>query len=201
MITKGLVPALCIVLSTTSFSYSQTATARSSTPSPTKAFHALLDKEWEHGLEESPLFASSLGDKRKNREWGDASLAHLEAEYQRGRGVQKKLAAIERAKLSPSDQISYDLFKRQVDEGLKDYEFGFPFVPVNQREGVQLSGTNSENLTFTTVQDYEDWIARIEAFPKYFEQNADLMREGLKRGIKFGSYFSLLGHPRWSRNA
>src|SRR4051812_34849477 len=39
------------------------------------ALHAFFDSEWEYGLEQSPLFASFLGDRRWNDKLGDASLA------------------------------------------------------------------------------------------------------------------------------
>jgi uncharacterized protein (DUF885 family) len=187
MITKGLILASSRVFVICLFATIAFAQAPEKAPAPnaTKALYALFGEEWEHGLQESPLFASSLGDRRYATSWGDASLKHLEAEYQRNKQVLKKLAGIDRSKLSAMDQVNYDLFKRNYTIALADHELGFELVPVNQREGVQLSGLNSENLPFTSVQDYEDWIARIRNFPAYLKQNQELMEEGLRRGIKY----------------
>ncbi len=183
MITNGLVRLFLFCLFVTTAS-AQNAPQKSA-PNPTKALYALFDEEWEHGLQESPLSASSLGDRRYATSWGDASLKHLEAEYQRNKQVLKKLAAINRSKLSAMDQVNYDLFKRNYEIALRDHELGFELVPVNQREGVQLSGTNSESLPFTSVKDYEDWIGRIRSFPAYLKQNQELMEEGLRTGRKY----------------
>ena len=35
--------------------------------------HTLFQKEWDHTLRESPMFASSLGDRRYNNRWDDRS--------------------------------------------------------------------------------------------------------------------------------
>ena len=43
-----------------------------------RRLHALFDREWEWELAESPLTASSLGDKRWNDRWDDLSVAALD---------------------------------------------------------------------------------------------------------------------------
>ena len=36
-------------------------------------FQTLLDKEWQRGLDEIPIYASYMGDKRANQDWPDIS--------------------------------------------------------------------------------------------------------------------------------
>src|SRR5689334_10662928 len=45
-----------------------------------KALNALLAEQWQHTLENSPEFATILGDLRYNDRWSDFSLAHTAAE-------------------------------------------------------------------------------------------------------------------------
>ena len=45
-----------------------------STPA-SRALHALFEAEWEHDLAESPVWASSIGDRRYDARWDDVSLA------------------------------------------------------------------------------------------------------------------------------
>ena len=50
--------------------------------SPADDFQALLDEAWEWQLVQSPVFASSLGDRRFNDKWADRSIEAIEARHQ-----------------------------------------------------------------------------------------------------------------------
>jgi len=38
-------------------------------------------------------------------------------------------------------------------------------------------------MPFATIDDYENWIARLNGFGPYLDQTIDLMREGMRRGL------------------
>src|SRR3954468_14672210 len=116
------------------FALATFAFAQSSKPAPkpaasTKAadagvaLHAFFDSEWEYGLEQSPLFASFLGDRRWNDKLGDASLAASAKDLAHTQEALKKLAAIDRAALTSADQLNYDLFKHGLEDNLDEHKF------------------------------------------------------------------------------
>jgi uncharacterized protein (DUF885 family) len=185
MITKGLARpfAFLLALLTTSTLFAQTKGALLASAGPAKALHALFDSEWEYTMRENPTYASVLGDKRYNDRWEDASLANVEKQHQHALDVQKKLAAINRGKLSKTDQINYDMFKRDNDNALNDYQFKTYLLPLNQRDGIQTLDGFTHNLTFNTTKDFEDWIARLNAFPTLMDQTIALMREGIAQKV------------------
>src|SRR5216110_967856 len=76
----------------------------------TKRLQDLLASEWEYGLRESPTFASHLGDKRYNDRWPDMSLAAINRRHEHRKETLVALAKIEKEKLSPADQLNYQLF-------------------------------------------------------------------------------------------
>jgi prolyl oligopeptidase len=41
----------------------------------------------------------------------------------------------------------------------------------------------ADAMSFESVQDYENWIARLTSFPVYMDQTLNLMREGVRRKI------------------
>src|SRR5688500_16827293 len=49
--------------------------------------------------------------------------------------------------------------------------------------GVQGTEFVVDSLRFQTTKDFEDWLARLDAFPAYIDQNIALMREGIKVNV------------------
>ena len=188
MVTKGLARVCLITAVLVTLAYAQarspeTQRKPASKTGATEQLHKLFDEEWEYTLRENPTYASALGDKRYNDRWEDASLENVERQHQHTLAVQTKLAAIGRTKLSAADQINYDMFKRDLDNALGDYEFKTFLLPLNQRGGIQTLDTFTRNLTFNTTKDYEDWVARLNAFPTLMDQTIALMREGVKQKV------------------
>ena len=148
-----------------------------------KALHDLFDREWEYQLEQRPTRASQLGDRRWNDRWPDVSLESIKKQHDRDRATLEELAKIDRNKLSPQDQLNYDLFKKNYETGIEEYRFQWYLAPLNQRGGIQSENELADSLRFQTVKDYEDWIARLKSFPTYMDQTIALMREGIKARV------------------
>jgi uncharacterized protein (DUF885 family) len=183
MITKGLARPFAFLLALLTISTMQAQTKPASSAPVAQTLHALFDAEWEYTMRENPTYASVLGDKRYNDRWEDASLANVEKQHQHTLDVQKKLAAIDRGKLSKTDQINYDMFKRDNDNALDDYQFKTYLLPLNQRDGIQTLDGFTHNLTFNTTKDFQDWVARLNAFPTLMDQTIALMREGIVQKV------------------
>jgi uncharacterized protein (DUF885 family) len=170
--------ACCLILLTLAGS---AAVAQDS--ATTKALHDLFAREWQYDLERSPTRASQLGDRRWNDRWPDRSLAAIQRNHDHDKAVLAELLRIDRSKLSPADQLNYDLFKRDYETGIAEHEYRLYLVPLNQRGGIQTQNELADSLRFQTVKDYEDWIARLNAFPAYMDQTIVLMKEGAKARI------------------
>jgi uncharacterized protein (DUF885 family) len=155
------------------------ASALAQNAASTKALHDLFDREWEYELQQNPTRASRLGDRRWNDRWPDLSLTAIKARHDHDLEVLRQLATIDRAKLSAADQLNYDLFKKDYESGIEEYQYRWYLVPLNQRGGIQTEDELADSLRFETVKDYTDWIARLNAFPVYMDQTVALMREGI----------------------
>jgi uncharacterized protein (DUF885 family) len=145
-----------------------------------KRLHQLFDAEWNYTLEHSPEFASEIGDRRWNDRWSDQSLEEHARRNQHDQEVLQRVAAIDRGQLSTADQLNYDLFKKDYEMSVEGYKFRRFLVPLNQRGGIQTQDELADSLRFQTLKDYEDWIARLRAFPTLMDQTIALMREGIK---------------------
>ena len=136
-----------------------------------KALNALFEEYWQAYLERSPEFASVVGDKRYNDRITDYSVKANNEWLAREQNYLMRLAAMDTTGLTEQDKISRDLLLRQFadDEeaaGFKEWEFS-----LDQMEGIHTTYPQLvAELSFTTVKDYDDWIARLHAIPGAFEQ-------------------------------
>jgi len=176
-----------LLLSLSLSAQTQTKKLPAGRPEPSKQLGALITAEWEYTMQQNPEWASLLGDRRFNDKWSDLSLENIAAQAKHNEDVLKKLAAIDRNRLDPDSRLNYDLFQRQYQTAVEEYRFKSHLLPINQRDGIQTADDIANQLRFTTVKDYEDWIARLNSFGKLMDQTIALMREGLRTGIK---------HPR-----
>jgi uncharacterized protein (DUF885 family) len=145
--------------------------------------HALFDREWEWELSESPLLASGLGDLRWNDKWDDISPAALERRQHHREAVLEEVKAIDRAELSSIDRTHLDVFRYQYEMTVEGFKHRYYLIRTDTYAGVQNSEQLVDTLRFATRKDYDDWLARLEGFPTYVDQNVALMREGMRANV------------------
>ncbi|MGH9600831.1 MAG: DUF885 domain-containing protein, partial [Terriglobales bacterium] len=160
-----------------------TLSSSAQTSDPSRVLHDLFAADWEYRLQDDPVDASQLGDRRWNDRWRDVSLAAFEHREKYAHDILERLKQIDRSRLSPADQINYDLFRKEYEFDAEQYPFRWYLVPLTQRGGVQTLNELSDSLRFETVKDYEDWIARLRALPTLVDQTITLMREGMRQRL------------------
>lgn len=159
-------------------------------------FRALLDEDWQYWMAQYPEAATAFGYQGHNSRWTDYSRAAIAARASRLRDVLSRLDALDRRQLSPSDQVSYDLYREMMESAIEGLAFGndaMPLrsvvvrslrMPVNQMEGVQQDIPRIISLMpAATVAGYEDIIARLKAAPQLIDQTIALMRDGVAHGM------------------
>ncbi len=149
----------------------------------TRALHDLFAAEWDYDMQQSPERASELGDRRWNDRWSDDSLESFARRNRHNQDVLAQMAKIDRASLSPADQLNYDLFRKGFQESVEGYKFHGFLLRLNQRGRIQTTDELADSLRFETLKDYQDWITRLRTFPALMDQNIALMRQGMKERI------------------
>ena len=146
--------------------------------------HQLFRVNWEYLMTEYPEFATYVGYPGQNARWTDNSLEAIE---RRKRELQEPLSvvkAIRRDRLSSADRLNYDLFRRGLDEQIEGTRFKDEYFAVTQLGGVQQDvGRLLAQMPTTSVQDYENMLARLDGVPALVEQTITLLGKGLETGI------------------
>ncbi len=146
--------------------------------------HALFEREWIARLQEDPLLATSVGVHGANDRLPSMTHEDLTRRDALWRGFRDELRAIPVAGLNNADRVSYIIFKDQLDDRIAGYRFGAYQIPLNADSGFQTGFARlPHNVPLDTVNDYDNYIARLEAFPRYVDEQIALMRMGLKRGM------------------
>ena len=146
-------------------------------------FSTLLDEHWEWTLRNSPVMASALGDRRFNDQWSDQSIAGHQRRHDETREFLRRAYALERASLSETDQLNYELFLRQLQDEVDLYPFRDYLMPFSHQGGIQNLENTTNRLRFETRKDVEDWLARMAKIDTLVDQHIELAESGRKAGI------------------
>jgi uncharacterized protein (DUF885 family) len=150
--------------------------------------NALFERYFEEYLELNPLVATYIGDHRYN----DRLLNDLAPEFRaRARAMNERYLeaarAFDPATLPPEDRISLEIFLRERTREKEAERFPAHLLPVAQTGGLPTlmpalgSGANAQ--PFATVQDYDDWLKRLDGFVVWMDQAVANMREGVAKGV------------------
>ncbi|HEY2830312.1 MAG TPA: DUF885 family protein, partial [Thermoanaerobaculia bacterium] len=146
--------------------------------------HALFDRAWETSLRESPMFATSVGRHEYDDRLSSVTPADLARRNQQRKDELAELKQIDRSKLPANEIVNYDMFQRQLDEAIEGYELGDYQMPINADSGFHSGFSRlAQEMPLATVKDYENYISRLRAWPRYVREQIELMRMGLKRGM------------------
>jgi uncharacterized protein (DUF885 family) len=145
-----------------------------------KELNELFHEYWDANLENSPEFASTIGDSRFNDKISDVSVKAFNNWLATEQIFLMRLAAIDPTGLTDQEKTSRDLLLRDLAQDQEAAEFKEWEMPVSQMGGIYSDYPQLvAQLNFATVKDYDDWIARLHAIPKAFEQTTTNMSIGM----------------------
>ena len=146
-------------------------------------FRTLLDEHWEWRLQSDPIMASTIGDRRFNREWPDRSVDATERRHREAREFLRRAYAIDRDALTDEDRLNHELFRRLLQNRVDAFQFSGHLLPFSQRGGVQNLDVTTDRLRLETVEDYDDWLARLGKIDVVIEQTIARAETGRKSGL------------------
>ncbi len=151
--------------------------------SDSSRLHRLFALDWEYTNVESPEYATYTGYKGQNDRWNDRSPAATRRHRAVLREQRRVLAAVNRERLRPADRLSYDIFRRNLEQEVEGERFPDDVLQVTQMDGPQYLSDVIERMPARTTRDYEDIVARIEKIPTVIDQTIVLLDSGLALGV------------------
>jgi uncharacterized protein (DUF885 family) len=149
-----------------------------------KQLNDLLAERWEYTMRTNPVFASMLGDKRWNDKLADASQTFIDQDLAQTRTFLARFEAIDTTGFPGQEVLNKTLMIRNLKMDLEGARFKPWETPVSQFNGIHIELPDLVTvLSFETVKDYEDYIARLKAMPLLFDQTETQMRKGLAEAL------------------
>jgi uncharacterized protein (DUF885 family) len=149
----------------------------------------LVEAYWDEQLALNPTFATYLGDHRfddrlemtPTPEYEAASLA-LEKRWLAA------VRAIDPATLDETRRLTREVFLDNRERAVAQHAFPGRLLPIDQfgggmPMGLAMLGAGSGPQPFATPADYDRWLARARAFPRWVDAAIAAMREGMARGV------------------
>jgi uncharacterized protein (DUF885 family) len=160
------------------------APAQSDLEARRKALNDLLAEQWEYTMRTSPTYASILGDKRWNDKLEDFSQKAIDDDLEQDKKFLARFEAIDTTGFPEQEVLNKTLMVRDLRMSVNGARFKNWEMPVSQFGGVHINLPQLVSvLSFKTVKDYEDYIARLRQIPRVFDEHEIQMRKGMAEGL------------------
>lgn len=138
----------------------------------------LFERAFEREVLRSPESQTFLGRDTNMDKWDDLSEAFEQESLRLAKADLAELTLIDETKLDPPTRLSYDLFKQALEEQIADFKWRLYNYPINQMFGTHsnVPSTLINQHGIAKIRDAEDYVARLNNVPVYFDQ----LIEGLK---------------------
>lgn len=188
--TAALLPLSALALATPAFA--QADASAEAEQDANQQLTALFAADDEANLERNPLNALFRGDLRYADRLGDyITDDYFDGERKAAEANLAALAQIDRAALTPTNKIAYDIFKLNQEDALKGLsEEYLPLTvvrPLNHFFGFHTfyptfaSGDGA--APFKTLEDYENNLKRHMQFVTLIDRSIERFREGQASGV------------------
>ena len=139
----------------------------------------VIDTHWQWTLSQHPEMRLDYGDRSGNHLWTDMSPEAFASRYQQEGNFAQQLEQIEPATLSSSGRVNRSMLLRLIRDSRTAYEDGLHLIAIDMRSGPQHRHSMIERLPLATLQDFEDWLARLRAMPEQLMQYQQLLERGI----------------------
>ena len=145
---------------------------------------SLFAEYWESRLDSDPLLATSVGDNRADDRLPSVTVESEREGADRAVRFLERLRIIDPSGLTQQDRISYDMLERELETTVRSFELGTYRFPMTVDNGFHIGFARlPASHPFQTTEDYENYVARLDAWPAYVEEHLELLRDGLKTGM------------------
>ncbi|WP_371189947.1 DUF885 family protein [Thalassotalea ponticola] len=138
----------------------------------------LIEKEQDFRDRKNPF------NKENKILYYDLSPETLAEQHQSLSRIYQQLMQIDVSELSVEEQINHAILAYRIKNDIDSYDNFDHYLPITSEAGFHAYLTFMiSSSSFNTAEDYQLYIDRLNALPKYFDQQIYWMRQGLATGM------------------
>jgi len=172
--TRWFFPTLCMLVGALN------ATTVSATEADAR-LQTLYRTEWQWRDAQLPDPEDTLKPVNDHLPRVDAATQDARLKY--WQDTLKQLDSIPRTELSPAEQLNFEIYRPQIEALISSQLFREYEMPVNSDTTFWTEFSYTARRPYRSAQDYRNWIAQMEDLPRYFRDQMEQMRAGLRRGF------------------
>ena len=146
-------------------------------------FRAIYEKEWKWRQAETGQADEDSDSTGNNPRLPDVSPAAQQARLKVWDDVLAQLDKLDKAKLSPANQVNLAIYRPQVENLAAEVRFKLYEMPFNADSSFWSNLGFMAQRPMRTPAELRAYIARLNDVPRYFDQQTANMRAGLARGF------------------
>ena len=132
-------------------------------------------------LESNPIDAGQEGDREALRHLPDVSPKAALRLANELKELRKRTLALDTQNLSSDDKLNHQLLLFVLNQDLMLSNFDTARIPFTNDSGFfNMLSYVSRQTSFSSIDDYEAYAARLSELPRFFSQHKDNMRRGIK---------------------
>ncbi len=149
-----------------------------------EALNVLLNEIWNWELAEDSWLATEAGVDVGQNTFPRVDLLNQKRRYDQRREYLKRLTQISSQSLPDTDRINLEVLRLRLIDDISAFEFQTFLAPLTGRTGYHLSFLELANtMKLEQLEDFENYIGRLNDFARYNDEQIDLMRLGIECGI------------------
>ncbi|MBH0072195.1 DUF885 domain-containing protein [Pseudoalteromonas sp. NZS127] len=143
----------------------------------------IIDKHWQHAQAEKIFFRTDPDGWKPNGKLANWTEHAIAQRQQYNDAVLDNLKNIDPSKLSDAQLMNYRLFKYERETEQQSYLFQDKYFPVNFLSGWHTYFAEAPaNMAFLTANDYDHFLVSLADYPRFNQENINLMKTGIKNG-------------------
>ncbi|WP_373681785.1 MULTISPECIES: DUF885 domain-containing protein [Shewanella] len=148
-----------------------------------QALQSIIKDAWQLRVESSPEMAYARGDKTAAGKLEDLSPEALARMNTANLALLARLTALDLSTLDQEARINAQILQYQLQNSVDLYRFHDHYLPITAESGFHAYIASIAKGNFNTEEDYLNYLSKLKALPKYFDQQTYWLKQGLAEGI------------------